>query len=803
LWRLTFSKFVIDSFIMHSHDEILAALVGQPNSGKSTVFNYLTGLHQTVANYPGVTVTKKSGHYHEGKRRIEVVDLPGTYSLTSYSQEERVTRDFLLLERPEVVVLVIDAANLRRHLYLAFQLRELQVPLVVCLNMMDLAQRRGFQIDTGKLESILGVPVVPTVARCTQKQATCQCERCAKPGGLRPPLVCSDHIEGGLETLRHHINIIAQKHAHEVPLDWRIDYGEIEPLIDDLDATLAQKKPLAQDFPTRWLAIKLLENDREARRIIQHHLHEPGWEELMNTCLQKVERFALKDGRRQTADGSREPATVSPNEAEGDSPRKIIASRRNAYAEQIESEVMSRSSRPRRRSDRADHVLCHPIGGLACVAAILFLMFSLAFNLADGWSWFPWVSEEGTFEWQTPLGVVDSIFKVWIPHFLDTWLALPDGDLHSLLYDGIIAGVGGVVTFIPTIFFIFLFVSFLEQSGYMARVVVVLDRLMRRFGLHGHSIVPMVLAGGIVGGCAVPAVIATRTMSEQRERLLTILILPLMNCGAKVPVYALLISAFFLAYKEFMLAAIILISWTCALVVALLLGKWFVKGTQSPLLIELPAYQVPTLRDVLFTAGLQSWWFVKRAGTIILAVAIVLWALMYYPRGANPEVRSLETSYAARLGRGFEPVSQYAGFDWRDNVALIGGFAAKEVIVSSMITMYGIEDGRQQTAEAEADGRRQTADGSREPATVSPTESPQEDAESTLAMRLRSEGGWTPLKAFVMLLFVMLYNPCAATCAVIWRETGHVKYMLAAILYTNVLAFFAAVVLYQAGRLFG
>ena len=735
---------------MHNHDEILAALVGQPNSGKSTVFNYLTGLHQTVANYPGVTVTKKSGHYHEGTWRIEVVDLPGTYSLTSYSQEERVTRDFLLLERPEVVVLVIDAANLRRHLYLAFQLRELQVPLVICLNMMDIAQRRGFQIDVVKLETFLGVPVVPTVARCGQKQCSAACS-CHKPTSEQPAT--------GLESLRHQISAVSQRHDHEFPSDWKIDYGTLEPLLTELDAILAGKTPLAQDFPTRWLALKLLENDREARRIIQHHLHEPGWEKLLNTCLEKIDRYV---------------------QSGGDSPKKIIASRRNDYAEQIEREVMYRFSQPRRRSDRMDKILCHPIGGLFCVAAILFSIFSLAFNLADGWSWFPWVSKNVTFEWQTPIGAVESIFDVWIPAALDACLALPEGDGRSLLYDGIIAGVGGVIVFLPIIFFIFLFVSFLEQSGYMARVVVVLDRLMRLFGLHGHSIVPMILAGGIAGGCAVPAVMAARTMREERERLLTIMILPLMNCGAKVPVYMLLISAFFLAYKAFMLAAIIMISWTCALLAALLLGKWFVKGTPSPLLIELPAYQMPALRDVFFTAGLQSWWFIKRAGTVILTANVILWALMYYPRA------EAETSYAARLGQVFEPVSQYAGFDWRDNVALIGGIAAKEVIVSSMVTMYEIDAELFDAPPAEY----------QEPTLSAPF------AERKLAIRLQ-ESGWTPLKAFVVLLFVMLYSPCVATCAVIWRETGHIKYMLAAILYTNVLAFFLAVIVYQAGRFWG
>ncbi|MCL2004531.1 MAG: ferrous iron transporter B [Planctomycetaceae bacterium] len=815
---------------MHEHDDILVALVGQPNSGKSTVFNYLTGLHQTVANYPGVTVCKKSGHYHEGKRRIEVVDLPGTYSLTSYTQEERVTRDFLLLERPEVVVLVIDAANLRRHLYLAFQLRELQVPLVICLNMMDIAQRRGFQIDVAKLEKVLGVPVVPTIARFGSLSAM-PCKACIPQEKANDTACTPAYCGTGLEALRYQISVIAQKHDHELAPDWKIDYGSVEPLIDEINALLAQKPPLAQDFPTRWLALKLLENAREARRIIQHHLHEPGWEELLKTCSEKIETFGKKHfspektGSREKV-GCRPPGGIvgdSRLEESGDSalpvwsttrsrpavdclpsseadcrPRdslqKIIASKRNDYAEHIEKEAAYRSSRPRRRSDRADKILCHPIAGLFCVAGILFLMFSLAFNLADGWNWLPWVDETGAFEWQTPMGAVASLFDDWIPLWLDAAFALPDGDFRSLLYDGIIAGVGGVLVFVPVIFFIFLLISALEQTGYMARVVVVMDRLMRQFGLHGHSIVPMLLAGGIVGGCAVPAVMATRAMREQRERLLTIMILPLMNCGAKIPVYALLIAAFFSAYRELMLLAIILISWSCAMLAALLLGKFFVKGTPSPLLIELPAYQLPMLRDVFRTAGMQTWWFLKRAGTIILLVTVILWALMYYPRpneqaqglhdpqheqGTAPAtdlVNALDSSYAARMGQFFEPVSRFAGFDWRDNVALIGGFAAKEVIVSSMITMYEIEEEQEEMLGA----------------------SP---AERRLATRLQNEATWTPWKAFAILLFVMIYSPCLATCVVIWRETGRIKYMLAAILYTNVLAFCLAVGVYQFGRL--
>jgi ferrous iron transport protein B len=771
--------------LMYEHNEILAALVGQPNSGKSTVFNYLTGLHQTVANYPGVTVTKKSGHYHDGKRRIEVVDLPGTYSLTSYSQEERVTRDFLLLERPEVVVIVVDASNLRRHLYFVFQLLELQIPLVICLNMMDIARRRGLSIDIRMLEKLLEVPVIPTNGRSGE----------------------------GFDELRRQINTISARHEHESPVAWKINYGTLESLIDEFDVAFSQKESLIQDFPPRWLAVKLLENDREARRIIQHHTHDKDWEPILESCVKQVEEYE-KHG--------------------GDSPRKIIASCRNVMAETIEKETVHRVSVPRRNSDSLDWILCHPLFGLFGVAAVLFITFQLAFNLADGWRWFPWMSEEGSFEWNTPLGAVDSIFSVWFPMLFDFCFHLPDGDLHSLFYDGIIAGVGGVLTFVPTIFFIFIFISILEQSGYIARVVVVLDRLMRFFGLHGQSILPMILGGGIVGGCALPAVMATRSMREQRERLLTIMVVPLMNCGAKVPVYALLISAFFLEYQGLMLATIILISWAIALITASVLGKFFVGGEVSPLVLELPTYQIPGVRDIVFTAGLQTWWFVKKAGTIILAVNVLLWVLMYYPRPDNPDVNpsiQLAGSYAAQIGQIFEPVSQYAGFDWRDNVALIGGFAAKEVIVTTMATMYGIETETKTETEAQSGSERALEKNTEFnelavvpsvlnvpsvpiipniPSTENDTNPNKlitelaaidtEDLDikgKRLAIHLRAEGNWTALKAFVFLLFVMIYNPCFATCAVIWRETGHIKYMLMTMAYTNGLAFFIAVAVYQ------
>lgn len=751
---------------VHEHNEILVALVGQPNSGKSTIFNYLTGLHQTIANYPGVTVTKKSGHYHDGHRRIEVVDLPGTYSLTSYSQEERVTRDFLLVERPELVVAIVDATNLRRHLYFVFQLLELRIPLLICLNMTDLAQRRGVVIDIPALERELGVPVIPT----------------------------SGKTGTGLEELRRKINELSALHDHE-PQPWKLDYGPLEPLLEEFERTLSQKELLVKDFSPRWLALKLLENDREARRIVQHHTHDKSWDTLLANCTRHAEEYESK---------------------EGDSPRKTIAAKRNERALEIEKQAVDRTVVYKRNSDTLDRFLCHPLLGIVAVALVMYLTFQLAFNISDGWEWFPWFDDHGEIQWTTPVGACESLFQEIPKAILDATLHLREGDLKSLIYNGIIDGVSGVMVFVPVIFFIFLLMSVLEQSGYMARVVVVLDRIMRHFGLHGQSVLPMILGGGIVGGCAVPAVMATRTMREPRERLLTILVIPIMNCGAKIPVYVLLIAAFFSAYRGVMMALIVFLSWAIALISASLLGKTFIKGTPTPLIIELPTYQMPGLFEVLKTACRQSWWFMKKAGTIILAVNILLWVLMYYPNPKNPDADTtdrLAGSYAARMGRFLEPVSQLAGFDWKDNIALIGGFAAKEVIVSSLATIYGIEEaGEEEGGEPDEEAERHPEPS---PAFVAhpglPTnltvdiaeiESEElDDQGKQLAGRLRAENNWSPLKAFVLLIFVMVYAPCVATCAVIWQETGSAKYMLLAMVYTTGLAMILAIGIYQIGSL--
>ena len=713
----------------HHHTDLLVALAGQPNSGKSTIFSLLTGIHQKIGNYAGVTVEKKSGHYHEGDSRIEIVDLPGTYSLTSYSQEERITRNFILLENPEVIVVVMDASNFRRHLYLVFQLLEMQIPIIISLNMIDIAQRRGFKVDVEHCERVFGVPVVPTNG--------------------------SKGI--GIDELRSTIHRVAQQTDHK-PTGWKFDFGEeLESIIGPLTDELVKREHLIEDFSPRWLAVKLLEGDREAKRIVQHHTHDDSWKELIDKAADEIKKYDIRHG---------------------ESILKAIAQTRNQKAEQIEKECVIRvvPQKPR-LSDRIDSVVCHPIWGLFCVAFVMFITFQLAFLISDGWTWVPWF--DGS--WVTAADPIKILFEETLPGLADETFGLQNGALKSLIHDGILAGIGGVLTFVPLIFTVFLLTSILEQTGFIARIAMLMDRIMRKFGLHGQSVLPMILGGGIAGGCAVPAVMATRTMKEPKERLLTILVIPLMNCGAKIPVYSMLIAAFFTAYQGIVMGSLVMISWAIALLCAWVLSKTLIKEPSAPLVLELPSYLFPNPRVVFLNAAQQCWHFIRRAGTLILLINVLMWAMLYYPRLDNAEavndqeLSQVEYSYAGRMGKSLVPVSQYAGFDWRDNVALMGGFLAKEVIVSSLGTLHSID--------------------------AEENESEDEQSEA-LSAKLAAETGWTPLKAFVMMIFVMVYAPCGATCVTIRRETGSWKWMFVSMIYTTSLAIILAISIYQIGCLF-
>lgn len=734
----------------HEHPNILVALAGQPNCGKSTIFNMLTGIHQHIANFPGVTVEKKSGHYHDSGSRVEVVDLPGTYSLSSYSHEERIARDFILVERPEVVVVVVDASNLRRHLYFALQLREMNIPVVMCLNMTDVAKRRGISVDTAALSKLAGMPVVETVG-----------------------------VKGvGAAELKEAIRTIAAGKGHQ-PEPWQMAYPEaVEKMLATLTGEIGKHEHLTKDFPVRWLALRLLEND--GRRIVQHHTHDDKWKGILDLAESLRNGFAGGE------------AEVS----------RLIAAGRCDVAARIDKDCVKGASHKRGTlSDKVDRLACNMFSGFITAAVCVYLLFTLTFKISDRWEWIPWFDGE----WTSLTGLFEWLFTDAISAATERFIAADSGALGSLVHEGIIAGVGGLMGFVPIIFVMFVFLAIIEDSGYIARIAFIFDQLMRVFGLQGQSVLPMIVGGGIMGGCAVPGIMATRTMKDPKERLLTMMIVPFMNCGAKVPVYILLTAAFFAAHKDLVMWSLVFISWALALVAAFILSRTAIKGESAPFLIDLPAYHLPSIGSVLRSAGNRTWMYVRKAGTVILAVTVVIWAMMYFPRidgekydmqrqaveaqypqggeelaeklaevDALEKHEGLSNSYAGRIGRALVPLSQFAGFNWRDNIALIGGFAAKEVVVSTLNTSYA----------------------------MSPTYE-EGDEEGELSQKLAGMEGWSPLKAFALIIFVMIYAPCFVTVAVIYKETGSWRWALFSTAYSTAFAYVLAVGIYQIGSLLG
>ncbi len=733
-------------------ENLLVAIVGQPNSGKSTLFSLLTRMHQEVGNYPGLTTDAKSGHYHEGNFRLEVVDLPGTYSFTSSSSEERVVKNLLLLDRPEVVLLMVDASNIRRHLPFVLELLEMQLPTIICLNFMDVTKRRGINIDPRKLEEITGIPVVS--------------------------MICSNGT--GLSVLRAKILEVGGRNEH-TPRPWKIDYSsDLEKTLANIENFIRGHEHLTEDFSPRWLAVKLAENDREARRFAEHHTHDDSWKKLLDDCADQVDLYLMNHQC---------------------TPKKDILEQRHSDAEKLYKEVVQRvKPRSFHFSDRIDKIVCHPLLGPIVLCFIMLTVFHLTFQIADGWPWIPLWSEQ-QFEWVSPVAFLSTLFHQWLPNWLDILFKLQPGPLQSLIHHGILAGMGGVIQFVPVIFVMFTMLALLEQSGYIARVAMVMDSFMRRFNLQGLSILPMVLGGGLSGGCAVPAIMATRTITNSRQRLLTILVIPMLNCGGKLPVYAMLIASFFASMQGLVMCGIVCISWILALLSAWFLGKTFIKGHELPLLLEIPSYQLPKWQDVLSTAVLQSGEFLKKAGTIILIANIFLWFLMTYPADnklaendqtvqqvmEQEEASVTTTSYAASIGHLLEPVGKWAGFNWKDNVALLGGMATKELIVSSMVTLYEMDSDKTRGSEVKNSDF--------------PTNNNSKKGTPLESLRTSVPEHQRPFKALALLIFVMLYAPCSGTLVAIYRITKSLHWVLFSIFYNTLLAFFIAVIIYQTGVL--
>jgi len=707
------------------------ALAGNPNSGKTTVFNALTGAHQHVGNYPGVTVEKKEGTVRFQDATFTVVDLPGTYSLAAYSTEEIVARNFLIDEEPDAVVDIIDASNLERNLYLAVQLMELGAPVVLALNMSDMAREKGLRIDHGKLSELLGVPVVSTVGH--------------RGRGIRELLATV------AEVCR---NRTAQQHPAR-----QVDYGhEIEPHIKQLTDVIARHEACARR--ARWYALKLLEGDEETAKRIQS-LCPDSCEEIFKKAVQL----------RQHIEG-----------ISGADIGTVLADGRYGFIGGACAEAVSQTAEARfTRSERIDRLILSRWLGLPLFAVLMFVVFQLTFALGE------------------PLmGGMETVFDWLGGAIASLWPSGSDSLLKGLLVDGIIGGVGGVLVFLPNIMLLFLALAFLEDSGYMARAAFLMDRLMHKIGLHGKSFIPMLIGFG----CTIPAIMATRTLETRRDRLTTILVLPLMSCGARFPIYALIIPAFFpQAWRGPMLWIIYIIGIVLAVLLAKLLRATLFKGEVVPFVMELPPYRMPTLQGLLLHMWERTWLFLRKAGTIILGVSVLMWALSVWP-SPGPELTEpfeqqiaivkarteitpqekedllgdidnaateaeLEYSAMGRIGKAIAPVMRPLGFDWKVSTAMLGAFAAKEVFVAQM----GIVN-----AVGEADEESET-------------------------LREKLQAAYTPLQGFSIMLFCLVSMPCMATMAVTKRETGSWKWALFQVGGLTLLAWALTAAVYQIGRL--
>jgi ferrous iron transport protein B len=685
--------------------DTLIAIVGNPNSGKSTIFNALTGLKQKVANYPGVTVEKREGTcMSQHGKRMRLLDLPGAYSLNARSPDEAVVRDVLMgrradVPRPDAVVLVVDAANLERNLYLATQVLELGLPAIVVLNMMDVADAKQWRIDTQKLGERLGVPIIAmqaSIGKGLIDLKVAMSRAMEAPHRLHPPM--PPELTAALDKIRR--DLVSAGALHNVG-------GLLESLyvISDHDP---EHYGIADEHVDRISA---------AHDALEKQF--PGWEDE-------------------------------------------LAASRYASVEQLLDGVLRRPERDEFTfTDKLDAALLHPLGGLLALGGIMFLLFYTVFYVSEG-----------------PMGWIEGAGE-WLGGWVEAHMA--EGDLRDLIVKGMIAGVQGVVIFLPQILILFFFIGIMEDSGYMSRVAFIMDRVMGRVGLNGKSFVPFLSAYG----CAVPGIMATRTIASLKDRIITILVTPLASCSARVPVYTLMIAAMFPAdsvatsTKALVMLSMYVLGTVTAFVLAGLFNRTLMKGQSSLMVLEMPSYKRPSLRHLLLYMLERAKIFVRRAGTVILGLSIILWAAMTYPKtpGADESVQ-LANSFAGQAGHTLEPVIKPLGFDWKIGIGVIASFAAREVFVSTMNIVYAIES--------------------------------DDDEDTTLLREHMQQEKWpdgspvfTPLVCVSIMVFFVFAMQCLSTVAVVKRETNGWKWPLFQIAYMTALAWFASFVVYQGGKLLG
>ena len=715
---------------------INVALVGNPNSGKTTLYNFASGSRERVGNYGGVTVAAHEASFRQSSYTFQVVDLPGTYSMTEYTPEELFVRTYITENNPDVVINVVDASNLERNLYLTTQLIDMNIKVVIALNMYDELEKKGTRLDYEALGKMIGIPIIPTVA--------------SKGKGI------NELFEKIIDVYEDRDPIV--RHIH-------INYGyNLENAISHIQSIIKESEEITDRYSSRYLSIKLLEKDSATLMQIASY---PISEKIKTQC--NIEIHALEKEYKEKSD-------------------TIITDAKYGFITGALNETCITCAEIRKNRFAIDDILTHKYFGFPVFVFFMWLMFQTTFSLGS-----------------YPMDLIDSGVG-WVGNLIRN--AMTAGPLRDLLVDGIIGGVGGVIIFLPNILILFFFISFMEDSGYMARASFIMDKLMHRIGLHGKSFIPMLMGFG----CNVPAIMATRTLENRKDRLLTMMIIPFMSCSARLPIYVLLISAFFHSYQGLILVSIYFIGILIAILVAMAMKRILFAKQDVPFVMELPPYRIPTLRNTskhMWHKGVQ---YLKKMGTVILVASILIWALGYFPRnvkystGYDEQIALIssnnnlndstkteqkriielskmsekqEKSYIGQLGHLIEPVLSPLGFDWKIGMSIITGLAAKEIVVSTMGVLYQAD-----TGDGNVSGNLQS-----------------KLKEQTHSFgSLKGKKVFTPLVAYCFMLFILIYFPCIASVAAIKKESN-LKWAMFIMIYTTVIAWIVSFLVFQIGSL--
>ena len=730
---------------MKRRRKINVALVGNPNCGKTSLFNFVSGAHERVGNYSGVTVDAKEGYAEFEGYEFNIVDLPGTYSLSAYSPEELYVRKQIIEKTPDVVINVIDASNLERNLYLTTQLIDMNLRMVCALNMYDETEKRGDHIDFNKLGQLFGVPMIPTVFK-TGKGVDLLFhiiiniyegnDFVDKDGNINPT-VAAEIAEWHKDYERHHGGDHSDDYAHgprpnkSVYRHIHINHGQyVEAGIEQVKKELMKDENLRHRYSTRYLAIKLLEMDKDAEKYIRSLSNGESILRLRDKAAQQIKLDTKDDSETAIMDAKYGFIHGALEEAK--------------YQEGSNEDTY-------KMTHILDQIITNRWLGFPIFIFLLYVMFQTTFSLG-----------------QYPMDWIEAGFG-WLGDWIST--TLPDGPVKDMLVDGVVGGVGAVIVFLPQILILYAFISFMEDSGYMARAAFIMDKLMHKMGLHGKSFIPLIMGFG----CNVPAVMATRTIESRRSRLITMLILPFMSCSARLPIYIMIIGAFFAQrYQSAIMISLYVIGILVSIIISRLFSRFVVKGDDTPFVMELPPYRIPTGKAMLRHTWEKGKQYLKKMGGIILVASIIVWALGYFPHNDSlTHQQQQEQSYIGRIGKAIEPVFRPQGFTWKLDVGLIAGVGAKEIVASTMGVLYtGDEEVADDTSEESA------------------------NQYPVLREKMAAEG-ITPLIAYCFLLFVLLYFPCIATIAAIKNETGSWRWALFAACYTTGVAWGVSAAVYQ------